>query len=196
MVAPPDMNSESPEPGGRDPAPGELRLVQQFINSVDLEGGIEELDSPAALSGWLQAHGLTPSRLRLTRADLERAREFRELLRHLALANNNLPISADSLARLNKELTTMPLVGTLDGGSTKLRPVGAGLDRALGQLVAIVVTATLSGHWHRLKGCARDVCHWVFYDQSRSGTGTWCTMAICGSRTKANAYYRRRHQKR
>src|SRR5437899_12748872 len=80
---PPALEHE--EPGGRDPAPGRLRLVQQFINSIDLEAGIERLDTPAALSGWLHAHGLSRSRLRLTRGDLERARALRELLRCLAL---------------------------------------------------------------------------------------------------------------
>jgi predicted RNA-binding Zn ribbon-like protein len=185
--------NEPDEPGGRDPAPGELRLVQRFINSVDLEAGIEELDTPAALSSWLSAHGLTQSPVRVTHADLERAHRFRELLRRLALANNGAPLDPDVVGAVNRELAALPLVGAVDDGAHRLEPAGAGLDEALGRIAGIVIVEGVLGRWRRLKGCARDACHWVFYDHSRNGTGTWCTMAICGSRTKANAYYRRRH---
>ena len=61
----------------------------------------------------------------------------------------------------------------------------AGLAQALGRLLAIVLTEAISGRWSRLKARPRDVCHWALYDHSRSHTGTWCTMAVCGSRVKA-----------
>src|SRR5205823_10019845 len=98
--------------------------------------------------------------------------------------------SSDTLDALNHEFAAHPLVGTWDG-PPHLEPVGTGLDEALGRIAGIVVMDANSGRWRRLKACARDVCRWVFYDHSRSGTGTWCTMAICGSRTKVRAYYRR-----
>ena len=31
------------EPGGRQPAPGELALVQRFVNTLDIEGRRDEL---------------------------------------------------------------------------------------------------------------------------------------------------------
>jgi predicted RNA-binding Zn ribbon-like protein len=186
---PPPIESE--EPGGREPAPGALRLVQQFINSNDLEAGVDQLDTPAALGAWLRVHGLSSSRLRLTGVELERARSFRELLRSLALANNGVPLPPDTLRAVNRAFESLPVIGAFDQDQTHLEPASAGLDEALGRIAAIVISEALGGRWRRLKSCARDVCHWVFYDHSRSGTGTWCTMAICGSRTKANAYYRR-----
>jgi predicted RNA-binding Zn ribbon-like protein len=186
---PPPIESE--EPGGREPAPGALRVVQQFINSNDLEAGVDQLDTPTAMGAWLQVHGLSPSRLRLTRVELERARSFRELLRSLALANNGVPLPPDTLQAVNRAFESLPMVGAFDHEQTHLEPASRGLNEALGRIAAIVISEALSGRWRRLKACARDVCHWVFYDHSRSGTGTWCTMAICGSRSKANAYYRR-----
>ena len=51
--------SELSEPGGRMPAPGDLRIVQRFINSLDREGRTDEFDSPLSLSDWLDAEGLT-----------------------------------------------------------------------------------------------------------------------------------------
>ena len=57
-----------PEPGGRAPAPGVLRLVQRFVNSVDLEDGPDDLADPEGLREWLTDAGLLASFLRYTYA--------------------------------------------------------------------------------------------------------------------------------
>jgi predicted RNA-binding Zn ribbon-like protein len=46
------------------------------------------------------------------------------------------------------------------------------------------------GTWHRLKACRQ--CAWAYYDYSKNRSATWCSMAICGNRTKTRAYRRRR----
>ena len=94
----------SPEPGGRAPAPDQLRIVQLFINSVDIEAGFDELSSPSALASWLHAHGLSRRQLHLTRADLERAVAFRELLRTMAMRNDGEESSGDVVAEFNRHL--------------------------------------------------------------------------------------------
>jgi predicted RNA-binding Zn ribbon-like protein len=191
----PDMQSEETEPGAKQPAPGELRIIQAFINSVDIEGGTEKFESPGALSSWLYGHGLTRTRRRMSWADLEQAREVRELLRAMALANNGRALDPAVLSRLNKHLDGVSLVSRFEtADSVVLEGVGSGLEEALGRIVAVVHAEMVRGRWPRLKACARDVCHWVFYDHSRNQTGTWCTMAICGARTKVQAYYRRRRR--
>ena len=55
-------------------APEPLRRVQLFVNSIDLHNEVEWLP------GWLDERGLG--------GELERARELREALRSLVLANN------------------------------------------------------------------------------------------------------------
>ena len=180
------------EPGAREPAPGDLRIVQLFVNSRDIEEGTEEWATPAALSTWLHGHGLTSSRLRLSAHDLQRAHSFRELLRAMALANNGWPMSPVQLAELRRELTRLRFVARMGDRDVLLfESAAGGLDGALGRIVAIVSAEMILGRWNRMKACARDVCHWVFYDHSRNRTGTWCSMSICGSRTKVSAYYRR-----
>jgi hypothetical protein len=42
-----------PWPASLPPAPGELRVVQAFVNTRDIEEGTDELDSPAALGAPL-----------------------------------------------------------------------------------------------------------------------------------------------
>ena len=182
------------EPGGRAPAPGRLRVVQQFINSLDIEAETEEFQTPGQLSAWLVSHGLAkPGGPRLTSRDLERTRRFRDLLRELAAGNNGKGRSRQLQRHLNRELAALSFVAALeDGNVATLRPTGKGIDRALSQLAAIVIEEMICGRWSRMKECAEDTCRWVFYDHSRSRTGIWCTMADCGSRAKSRAYYRRR----
>ena len=182
------------EPGGRTPAPGSLRVVQQFINSLDIEAGTEEFQTPGQLRAWLVSHGLGKSLgLRLASKDLERTRRFRDLLRQLAAGNNGKGPSRQLQRQLNRDLAALSFVAALeDGNVPTLRPTGRGIDRALAQLAAIVIEEMICGRWSRMKECADDICRWVFYDHSRSRTGIWCTMADCGSRAKSRAYYRRR----
>lgn len=41
----------------------------------------------------------------------------------------------------------------------------------------------------RLKICGN--CGWLFLDRSKNRSRTWCDMAVCGNRIKANRHYRR-----
>ena len=66
---------------------------------------------------------------------------------------------------------------------------------------AIVVDAMGVGTWSRLKPCRSHGCQWLFYDHSINRSGSWCTrmrwctMSVCGNRSKARVY-RRRHRER
>src|SRR5206468_591671 len=80
-----------PQPGGRPPAPGRLRLVQAFINThFDLvhEHGAEILGSPRALARWLAQAGLMTEGPPLSGADVSRAVAVREGLRRLAASTH------------------------------------------------------------------------------------------------------------
>ena len=100
----------APEPGNRAPAPDRLKVVQEFINSIDIEEGVEQLETPAQLRTWLANHGLpNPGNLRLTSKDVERARRFRELLRSLAASNNGIRPSSTLHKALNRGHETDPI---------------------------------------------------------------------------------------
>jgi Putative stress-induced transcription regulator len=70
------------------PAPGMLEVVRQFVNTLDIESGTDELDSPRALLGWLGKSGLGgiggdahAGGRPVTEADLALAISLREALR-------------------------------------------------------------------------------------------------------------------
>lgn len=49
---------KGPRRRGPEPAPGDLRIVQDFLNTVHLKEGTDELAQPRGLSDWLARHGL------------------------------------------------------------------------------------------------------------------------------------------
>lgn len=181
------------DPGDRAHAPGRLRLVQEFTNTVDNEHGREVLASPDRLRDLLVRLGLVEPATRVTRADLARAVELRAALRSLASANNGGHVDAGAPATLERAAAAGRLTIRFDPtGAAELVGAAPGVAGALGTLVAIVQTAIADGTWPRVKACRRDVCQWLFYDRSRNRAGTWCHMTVCGNRTKTRAYRRRR----
>jgi predicted RNA-binding Zn ribbon-like protein len=182
------------QPGDRAPAPGDLALVQSFVNSRwDLDRDLEEqLQTPSDLAAWLEERRLLEPGARLTTADLERALEVREGLRALLFVHNGANRDAGAIARLNRALGRVP-VGVRFGadGTPGLTTGGRGLEAALGSLASIIAVAQVDGTWSRLKACRGVHCGWAFYDHSRNQSGSWCSMATCGSRSKAREYRRR-----
>jgi predicted RNA-binding Zn ribbon-like protein len=73
-----------------------------------------------------------------------------------------------------------------------LAPSATGVDGALGRILSGVGEAMLVGTWPRLKACRAGECTWAFWDGARNRSRTWCSMAVCGNRTKARAFRRRR----
>jgi predicted RNA-binding Zn ribbon-like protein len=184
------------EPGDRAAAPGPLRLVQAFVNTVDREDGPDLLADPAGLGRWLAGAGIASPGLHVTEAELGYAVALREALRDLLAVHNALPADADA-ARATVEAAgaRAALALVLDGGEQpKLRPSAPGTDGALGAIVASVHAAMVEGSWGRLKACERGHCRWAFYDASRNRSSRWCSMAVCGAREKSRrAYWRARN---
>jgi predicted RNA-binding Zn ribbon-like protein len=181
-----------PEPGGRRPAPGPLRLVQRFVNSVDLEDGPDDLAGPAGLREWLDAADLLAPGARVTAADHRRAIELREAIRALAEAHDGDGTDPAAAATVDEAARRAGLHPVLAGSGSRLEPAAGGVDAALGRIVAAIHAAVADGTWPRLKACERDSCRWAFYDHSKNRSGHWCSMAGCGSREKNRRAYRRR----
>ncbi|AYY15577.1 CGNR zinc finger domain-containing protein [Actinobacteria bacterium YIM 96077] len=77
-----------------------------------------------------------------------------------------------------------------DGDAT-VRPAGVGVSRFLAEVLGATVLASISGEWRRLKLCSAPECEVVYYDGSKNRSKRWCSMRICGNRSKTRSYYRR-----
>jgi predicted RNA-binding Zn ribbon-like protein len=154
-------------------APQPLRQVQLFVNSVDLHNRVEWLPD------WLESRQLGHER--------QRATELREALRLLVLANNGLELDRSAVALVNRAAERVA-VKLDDTGQVRLSTDGDALD----DIVVIVLSAMLDGTWPRLKACPN--CRWCFYDYSPNRSATWCSMQLCGNRTKTRRYRHRRER--
>jgi predicted RNA-binding Zn ribbon-like protein len=173
-------------------APGELELVRTFVNTYEVEDGVEALSDPQALDAWLRTRGLLRGE-KAGRSDLANARRLREALRALMLGNNGVSVRKEAALTLNRAARRAGLGVRFDpGGTARAEPTARGVDGALGRLLGIVSAAMADGSWERLKACRADDCRWAFYDHARNRSRHWCSMAVCGNRTKARAY-RARH---
>lgn len=166
-----------------------LELVRLFVNTLDVEDGVDALDR-----GWLADHGLIGRHEEVPDADLARLAEAREAIRDLLRANNgvdtNVPRAAATLdaAAVRAGLA----VRFAADGSARLEAASAGVDGALGRILGAVAAAMGTESWSRLKACRADDCRWAFYDDARNRSRAWCAMAVCGNRAKARAYRARR----
>ncbi|GIG69909.1 CGNR zinc finger domain-containing protein [Phytomonospora endophytica] len=175
------------QPGDRSPAPGVVALVQDFVNTTDIEVGIDDMRTPADLVAFAEAHGLPAGEF--TADDVEVCRAAREALRDAAQANAGVDL--DDGGALDTLLARGPLtVRIAPSGEATARPAEGlrGADALLAELAAAIVASVAEGTWRRLKACAMDSCRWVYYDKSPAGRSRWCTMSICGSRAKMRAY--------
>src|SRR6266446_837834 len=70
-------------------------LIQDFVNTLhkDISGDEEELESPAELASWLSGRDLVGKGAKATAAELRLAKEFREALRTLLLAKNEVEVN-------------------------------------------------------------------------------------------------------
>jgi predicted RNA-binding Zn ribbon-like protein len=185
-------NIANPQPGDREPAPGDLALVQAFINSnydLELDHGAELLHSPAGLRDWLARRGLTERGARATSADLARALALREGLRALLVAKRG---ERDGVAidDLNDAAGHLAATVVLEPEGPRFVARDQSVAGGMGLIVSYAAVAMLDGTWSRLKACRE--CRWAFYDRSRNSTGNWCSMAVCGGRVKQRAHYARR----
>jgi predicted RNA-binding Zn ribbon-like protein len=197
------------------PAPGMLEVVRQFVNTLDIESGTDELDSPGALLGWLGKSGLGgpggdehagggPA----TEADLALAISLREALRGVlswhVTAGNEPGASASpdrrfgragpasAAAEVRKAAAPLRIRFEISGeGQVAAVPDGSGVTPDLARILLIAGEAATTGTWSRLKVCSAADCQWAFYDRSPTRTGCWCSMRVCGSRAKSRAYRRR-----
>ena len=89
-------------------------------------------------------------------------------------------------------LSGLPLRLSLDGVTPALEPLVTGGRGGLARIAAAVVEAHAAGSWPRLKVCVEAGCQWAFIDSSKNRSRSWCSMRVCGNRTKTRAYRARR----
>ena len=133
-----------------------------------------------------------------TRA-LRRAVELREALYRIfaGLAADRRPAPGD-LATLNAALPAalagIHVVPKDDRFAWAWDGDRDALQRLLWPVARDAAVFLTSADLSRLGTCGNPRCRWLFLDETRSGTRRWCSMAVCGNRTKVHRYRGRRRR--
>jgi predicted RNA-binding Zn ribbon-like protein len=156
------------------------------VNTLDVAAGTDELDSPVGLAAWLVGAGLVDRGSPASGRDLQLALRLRAALRAELLTHHDGVTDPSIAARLDAVWSELPLRAV--SGPEGIVPAAGGSRGALARLAAAATTARIKGTWPRLKLCPADGCEWSFYDVSRNRSKRWCSMEVCGNRSKVRAF--------
>lgn len=187
--------------------PDELANLYDFANTLDLRRfthhGVQhpqsdELGNAARLAAWMSERKLG-SGGKVTPAMFDTALQLRSSMRDYLQCDPDERRRNKTIGRaLNRTTQHFPLTAQLhesaghDGG-IMLLPARDDALAGLSAVVAELYNGSANGTLDRLKMCASDECHRVFYDRSKPGTRRWCISALCGNREKTRTYRERNH---
>ncbi len=170
---------------GTPPAPGNLVLLEGFLNTSHSEMGFDDFGTTDSTESWLRGVGLWTESKKITMAQAQKIIDFRSDLRLWILEK-------DHIQPLNHLATAITFQAEFNSeGDIQFVPTGDACDRVLGALIGMVSQSQQGGTWSRFKCCELPTCGWAYYDSTRSRTKRWCSMKTCGSRHKAREYYKR-----
>jgi predicted RNA-binding Zn ribbon-like protein len=158
-------------------APGELRFVQDLLNTAAVTGSRASwpdlLDAPGTAAAWFRSVGLP--------ADSPGVRELQQLrdaIRQALIARDHGV--GDETAATGAIQAPMTVRLAADG-TASLAPASGGVAGLRGRVLLAVRDAQVSGVWRRLKVCRNPDCRVAFWDSSRNSSAVWHDVRTCGN---------------
>lgn len=111
-----------------------------------------------------------------------------------ALANQAKPVSSD-VASLNSARSEALAHSRLEPASKGFIVDWndkASLDRMLWPLALSAADILTSVSCTRVRQCSGTPCDWLFLDTSRNHMRRWCSMSVCGNRSKVRRFHERK----
>ncbi|MCI0351438.1 MAG: CGNR zinc finger domain-containing protein [Acidobacteriales bacterium] len=176
-----------------------------FINTEIVQEGkpVDLIENAQDYLEWLVAAGIelraSASGRNAARKGLQLAKALRAKLRHgFEQLARRAPIPEPVITTVNACLDRAGRAGELRirGAKFKLRPYWKVVKAA--EYVTPVAWAfaefLAKADLDRVRKCKNPECILFFYDTSKSGTRTWCSLDICGNKMRMAAS-RKRHQR-
>ena len=159
-----------------------------LVSWLQQANALSSADAKAALTSW----GHRPEAKRL----LDRARELRAVLRamaeRLAAGKSAGQGALDEINRvLAQETGYNQLVRSADGYAFHFQPAQREAIHLLTPIAKSAAELLRDSDPLRIRKCGNPVCGLYYYDTSKNHTRRWCSMAVCGNRMKAAAFYQR-----
>jgi predicted RNA-binding Zn ribbon-like protein len=149
-----------------------------------------DLLTSAEVSALRKAAAARPDQAART---LARARTLRTDIQQLFAARAaGQPAPRRALAQLNRQLADAlghaALAERGDGFEWRWAGARDALDRPLWPVARAAADLLVDPACARVRECAGDDCQWLFLDLSKNGARRWCSMALCGNRTKIRRF--------
>ncbi|MEO3813584.1 CGNR zinc finger domain-containing protein [Sphaerisporangium sp. B11E5] len=179
------------------------RLCLAVVNSVLWRRSTEPRDLLGDYSGLVEylheVGGLGEGlRAELVAGAEERPEEaWEEFVRAVALREHLFGVM--SVAGRGERADLGLLDDTFRDGMSRLalgpdgRPGWTGLRVPAWETAASAVTLLTGPDLALLKQCPGERCGWLFVDQTRNKSRTWCDSRMCGNRDRVRRHYRRTH---
>ena len=188
------------------------RLCLDFCNTVEravLKHDMLLNNKYAGLMAWCQeAEVITPALKdhylawaaaspQAAQTLFERAMELREAIFQVGLASiKQDAISPEALAILNswtqQAMSARVLSPSSSGRLAWQWRDETAPEKPLWEVTLSAVDVLLNEDLNRLRQCPG--CGWLFYDQTKNNTRTWCDMRFCGNRAKNKRFHARQKQ--
>ena len=168
-----------------------LASLEDFLRWLTRAGRIDARAAADALKKWNDG----PEATRIT----ERARAFRETLRHMAEGLvKSRGVSTEGLAAINFILAE-------NDGNLRLERQGPGFRTRfaarptspiilLGSVAEAAADLLSRADLHLLRRCGNPDCVLFFYDTTRNHRRQWCAMGTCGNLMKVRAFRKRQRR--
>jgi predicted RNA-binding Zn ribbon-like protein len=157
--------------------------------------GVETLVTPDDLATWLVRAGVMDAPARASRAVLEQARDLREAIDALVVAQiEGRPMPSEAITLVDDWLVFAgarpQLVLDNAAGAAQLteRAAADSPRRALGMIALDAAQMLGTEQRARIRICASETCSGRFFDRSPAGRRRWCSMRTCGNGAKARRY--------
>jgi CGNR zinc finger protein len=177
------------------PAPGGLGLVQDFLNTIAIEGYAPDLLADTATARawaanavrtWSAFRGVEAQPPSLNDADVSKLRAVRATIAKLVAGEPPDGRGTGSVS------ASFALSGT---GEVRLEPSGSGWRWLASALWTEILRSQQDGTWRRIKQCHNHHCGSTFYDRSKNNSGVWHNVKTCGNAANLRASRARRRER-
>jgi predicted RNA-binding Zn ribbon-like protein len=167
----------------------DVELIVAFLNT---KKGNDALAGRYLLKEWLVSQRVLHDQEGVTPRDVRHAAHVRASLGNLIAVQGGAALDERTIPTIESITAGTPLRISARAGAPAtldLITTGAGVKRAMAELVAALFRVGARGDLARVKACHE--CGGTFFDASKNRSRVWCDMSSCGSRAKARAYRRR-----
>ena len=177
--------------------PGDL--PSESLSWEDLIGFLEAARIISAERGAVLLD-LTQSEPQTAQMLLQKAVRLRSALRQIFRAMvRKEPVGAAWVQRINEVLQITEghdeVIADGDGWRIEFVARENGLEWLLAAIARSGAELLAGGADSPIRSCANPACGLFFYDTSRTHKRRWCSMSLCGNRSKVAAFAKRRQSK-